>query len=87
MATTDFFGVPNLIVINKADLNLARVKEVEAYCAERNVPVVGRIPYDLDVTRAMVQAQPVTAFTDSAVTQSLQDVWGRVRQLLAGDDA
>lgn len=87
MATTDFFGVPNLIVINKADLNLARVKEVEAYCAERNVPVVGRIPYDLDVTRAMVQAQPVTAFTDSAVTQSLQDVWGKVRQLLAGDDA
>ena len=87
MATTDFFGVPNLIVINKADLNLARVKEVEAYCAERNVPVVGRIPYDLDVTRAMVQAQPVTAFTDSAVTQSLQDVWGKVGQLLAGDDA
>jgi len=87
MATTDFFGVPNLVVMNKADLNLARVKDVESYCAERDVPMVGRIPYDLDVTRAMVQAQPVTAYSDGAVTQSLRGVWDKVRQLLAGEQA
>jgi MinD superfamily P-loop ATPase len=75
MGTTDHFGVPSLVAINKADLNLDRSEEIVAFCARRGVEVVGRIPYDTVVTEAMVQGQPVTAYTDGPVTEALREMW------------
>ena len=85
MGTTDHFGVPSLVAINKADLNPARAGEIAAFCAGRGVEVVGRIPYDDVVTEAMVQGQPVTDYTDGPVTEALQRMWSRVRDLLLSD--
>jgi MinD superfamily P-loop ATPase len=82
MATTDHFGVPSLVVINKADLNLARADEITAFCAGRGVQVVGHIPYDNVVTEAMVRGLPVTDYTDGLVTEALGVVWERVRDRL-----
>jgi MinD superfamily P-loop ATPase len=82
MATTDHFGVPSLVAINKADLNLARSDQIAAFCAEQGVELVGRVPYDTVVTEAMVQGQPVTAYTNGPVAQAFQDVWDRVRAYL-----
>ncbi len=83
LATTDHFGVPAMVAVNKADLNPAHTERIAAFCAEREIPLVGRIPYDTVVTRAMVNGQPVTAFDDGAVAQALRDLWGRVKETLA----
>jgi MinD superfamily P-loop ATPase len=82
MATTNHFGVPSLVLINKADLNPARADEITAFCAGRGVQVVGYIPYDTIVTEAMVQGRPVTDYTDGPVTEALQAVWERVKDHL-----
>ena len=82
MGTTDHFGVPSLVLINKADLNPARAEEIVAFCAGRGVEVVGRIPYDDIVTEAMVQGRPVTAYVDGPVTEALQGIWERVKDHL-----
>jgi len=82
LGTTDHFGVPSLVAINKADLNLARADEIAAFCAERGVEVVGRIPYDTVVTEAMVQGLPVTEYTDGSVTVAMGRVWARIRERL-----
>ena len=87
MATTDHFGVPSLVAINKADLNPARSDGIAASCAQRGVELVGRIPYDTIVTEAMVQGQPVTAHTDGPVTEALRSVWAQVREQLFPDGA
>lgn len=79
LATTDHFGVPSLVAVNKADLNLARCDEISAFCEERGVELVGRIPYDTSVTEAMVQGRPVTEYTDGLVTKALGELWDRVR--------
>ena len=85
MGTTDHFGVPSLVAINKADLNLARSEEIAAFCAERSVEVVGRIPYDTVVTEAMVQGRPVTDYADGPVTDALKGMWSRVSDLIFPD--
>jgi MinD superfamily P-loop ATPase len=82
MATTDHFGVPSLVVVNKADLNPGRAEEISDYCAERGVEVVGRIPYDTLVTEAMVHGRPVTEYTNGPVAATLTRVWARVRHAL-----
>jgi len=85
IGTTDHFGVPSLVLINKADLNLARSEEIAAFCAERSVEVVGRIPYDTVVTEAMVQGRPVTDYADGPVTDALKGMWSRVSDLIFPD--
>ncbi len=85
MGTTDHFGVPSLVAINKADLNLARSEEIVAFCAGRAVEVVGRIPYDDVVTEAMVHGRPVTDYTDGPVTEALKEMWSRVSDLIFPD--
>lgn len=73
------FGVPALVCINKGDLNLRKTEEITAWCAERDVPVVGRIPFDQAVTQAMVQGKPITEHSDGTVTEELRQVWARLK--------
>jgi MinD superfamily P-loop ATPase len=69
--------------VDKVDVNPGRAAEVEAFCAERNIEVVGHIPFDTVVTQAMVQGQPVTAYADGVVTEALRRVWKGVKAHLA----
>jgi MinD superfamily P-loop ATPase len=85
IGTTDHFGVPSLVAINKVDLNLGRSDEIVAFCAGRGIEVVGRIPYDTVVIEAMVQGQPVTEYTDRPVTEALSEMWLRVRDQFLSD--
>jgi MinD superfamily P-loop ATPase len=79
LATTEHFGVPALVLINKADLYPPGTAEIEAYCDRKGLSVIGRLPFDTVVTAAMVQGQPVTAFNpDSPVSQALRAAWERV---------
>jgi MinD superfamily P-loop ATPase len=79
LATTEHFGVRSLVCINKADLYLEGTAEIEEYCEQKGLPVVGRLPFDTVVTEAMVQGQPVTAYRpDSPVSQALLAAWERV---------
>lgn len=82
LGTAEHFGVPALVVINKADLNPRRSDEVAAFCAARGIELVGRIPYDITVTEAMVHGRPVTAYTDGTVSQAMEDVWEGVKRHL-----
>ena len=72
------FSVPALVLINKADLSEIRTQEIEEFCREQNVPVVGHIPYDTVVTEAMVQGVPVTVYSEGPVTQVLREVWQKI---------
>ncbi len=82
LGTTDHFGVPSLVAINKADLNPARAGQIEAFCVEQGIEVVGRIPYDTVVTEAMVQGRPVTDYTGGAVTEAMRRIWEQVKERL-----
>ena len=79
LATTAHFRVPALVCINKADIYPAGTAQIQAYCQERNIEVAGHIPFDATVTEAMVQGQPVTAFSpDAPASQALVALWQRI---------
>lgn len=82
LATTDHFGLPALVCINKADINPARADEISAFCAARGIAVVGRVPFDTVVTEAMLQGLPVTEYDDGPVTAELKAMWIRIRKAL-----
>lgn len=72
-------NVKGLVCINKADIYPAGTAQIEAYCREHDIEVVGRIPFDAAVTEAMVQGEPVTAYRpESPAGRALRQVWQRV---------
>lgn len=79
LETTDHFGVQTIVCINKADLYAQGAAEIEAFCQENSIKVVGRIPFDASVTEAMVQGQSVTAFApDAPASRALAKVWADI---------
>lgn len=76
------FGIPAVVCINKYDLNFAKTEEIAAWCAAQGVPMMGRIPFDQEVTRAMVQGKPITEHSDGAVTEELRQIWAWLKARL-----
>jgi MinD superfamily P-loop ATPase len=79
LATTDHFRVPALVCINKTDIYPEGTARIEAYCLEHGIQIIGRIPFDPAVTKAMVQGKPVTAYQpDSPSGRALRAVWQQI---------
>jgi MinD superfamily P-loop ATPase len=73
---TAHFGIPALVCINKADLYPAGTGSITSYCQQEGLPVIGQLPFDLSVTKAMVQGQTITAYLpDGPVSQVLHEIW------------
>jgi MinD superfamily P-loop ATPase len=85
LKTTRHFGVKTIVCINKFDLHPKSAAQINACCAEQNIEVVGRIPFDTTVTEAMVQAQPVTVYQPgSQASHAMRSIWLRVMDHLQG---
>lgn len=90
LATTEHFRVRALVCINKSDLNPARSREIERFCAGRGVVVVGRVPFDSAVTAAMVQGLTIGEWAEhgppaadgSAVASELAQMWHKIKPLV-----
>ena len=79
LQTVQHFGVKALVCINKADLYPRAANEIESFCQDNRIQMIGRIPFDLTVASAMVQGEPVTAFrSDTPASLAISAVWERV---------
>jgi len=88
LQTIDHFGVQALICINKADIYPKGADEIEAFCSEKGIQMVGRIPFDLTVTEAMVRGKTVTAFAPKALaSQAIREIWEKVLEVLLGESS
>ncbi len=80
---SDFFKIPAMVCINKFDLNPDQAQAIENYARERNVGVVGRIPFDPAFTHAMIQAQTIFEYDPlSEGALSVKSVWENVASYL-----
>jgi MinD superfamily P-loop ATPase len=79
LRTVQHFHVPALVCINKADLYAQGTAEIETFCTDTGIRIVGHIPFDSAITGAMVQGEPVTAFQPySPSSQAIAELWEQV---------
>ena len=55
------FKIKHGIVINKFDLAKNFYKEIEKFAKEKNIVIIGKIPYRKDFVDSMIKMMPVTA--------------------------
>lgn len=72
------FGVLTLVCINKYDINVEISEKIEGYCIKNNVNLVGRIPYDDMVVKAINNLQPIIYFENSKANQAIRQMWHKI---------
>ena len=79
----EHFGIRPLVCINKYDLNEENTGSVREFCEGEGIDLVGLLPFDPNVTKAMVAGEPVVEYDRaSPASKSIEEAWRNVEALL-----
>jgi len=88
---TAHFMIPTVICINKYDINEENTQLIKNFCAEMEIPVIGRLPYNDIVTKAMLQEQTLIEYAkgskclnEGEFADQICQIWARVENILMG---
>jgi MinD superfamily P-loop ATPase len=77
------FDVAPLVCINKYDLNTDNTDKINSYCKENDIMMIGCVPFDQEVTKAMVQGKPVIEYKpESPASIAIEKTWIETRKHL-----
>jgi MinD superfamily P-loop ATPase len=82
LALAAHFGVPALVVINKADLNTEQAARINEIAGQQNSRVIARIPFDRAVNDALMAGRTVVGHGESAAAEAIRAAWAEVRHAL-----
>ncbi len=77
-----YFKVRVAVIVNKFDLNPEQTSLIEDYCRKNNHELVGNLPHDDMVTKAMVERKVITEMKDSNMAKMTGNIWANVLALL-----
>ena len=73
------FNVTPLVCVNMCDINKDNTDKILRFCEENSIEVVGRIPFDLKVTEAMVNGKTIVEYSpESDVAKEIGTIWKKV---------
>ncbi len=75
MEVAGHFKIPVKLAVNKYDLNPAMTGKIEKFCREQGVPVIGKIPFDKTVVKALVEGKNIVEYAQCAVSDEIGKIW------------
>ncbi|MGI6655638.1 MAG: 4Fe-4S binding protein [Desulfobulbus sp.] len=73
------FQLPGMLCVNKFDLNPAMTEEIEHLAVQRNVALLGRIPFDPVFTRAMIEGKTLFEYGgDTPTHRQVREIWEKI---------
>ncbi|MCI1930322.1 MAG: 4Fe-4S binding protein [Clostridia bacterium] len=72
------FGTMCAVCINKFDVNTENAIEIEKYCKDINVPVIGKIPFDETVVKAVNSCKSIACYPDSPAGKAIKSIWNNI---------
>ncbi|MDD4569171.1 MAG: ATP-binding protein [Tepidanaerobacteraceae bacterium] len=72
------FGIPAFVCINKYNLNLKVTSEIEQYCENNGYPVIGKIPFDQSIVKALQEFKTPIEAGNNAITNEIKNIWTRL---------
>ena len=73
------FNVPAKLIVNKYDLNKNVTRQIEEYCKQHSIELIGKIPFDKSVVEALVKGKTIIEYADNEVTKSIVNIWERLK--------
>ncbi|MBT4332033.1 MAG: 4Fe-4S binding protein [Candidatus Cloacimonetes bacterium] len=75
------FGIKAGCIINKADINSNKTKEIHTFLKEENIELINEIPYDENFTKAMTMGKTIVEFDNGNIKQILEDSWKIIKEI------
>ncbi len=73
------FKIRSGCIINKASINREIKRDIERFCGESGIELLGEIPYSKKFYQALVQKRSVVE-TDEELRKSLESIWFKINQ-------
>ncbi|MCW4011107.1 MAG: ATP-binding protein [Candidatus Bathyarchaeota archaeon] len=72
----DHFNVVSFVCINMYDINTENTNQLLSFCKENGVEIVGLLPFDPEVTRALVNGKTVVEYApEGGVAKEIERMW------------
>ena len=73
------FDIIPFVVTNKYDINREHTSDIDDFCEEESILNLGHVPFDLEVTRAMVAGKPIVVYKpESPAAMAIENVWDKL---------
>jgi MinD superfamily P-loop ATPase len=82
LSLTKHFGIPALIVINKADLNVEQAERIESIATDNGSRVIARIPFDRNVNDALMAGKTVIEYGKGPAFEAMHNIWNVIKKEL-----
>lgn len=82
LSVTNFFDVRPFVCINKYDINEEITNEIELFCQNEGINIVGRMPFDDSVKKAINELKPIVSYNDSIAGQEIKFMWKKLNEIL-----
>jgi MinD superfamily P-loop ATPase len=72
------FKIPGFVCINKYDLNLKITAQIEDFCRQEGFPIIGKIPFDPSVVKALRQFKTPVEAGNKPITNEIKKLWEKL---------
>lgn len=79
MKLAEHFGVPTVVVINKADLNTEQAQHIENIAQAHGSQVIGRIPFDRVVNDSLMAGKTVIEYGKGNAEEAIRQIWAKLQ--------
>jgi MinD superfamily P-loop ATPase len=77
------FKIRSAVIINKFDINHDNSRDIEQYCYENGVEILGKLPFDQIMTKSMVAGMTLPEFTPKhELVDLLRKMWIRIESIV-----
>jgi MinD superfamily P-loop ATPase len=84
----DHFNVVPFVCINMYDINAENTNKILSFCKENGADVVGIIPFNPEVTQAMVNGKTIVEYSpESNVAEEITNIWRKMCLYLKSSDS
>lgn len=78
--TAEIFHVIPIVCVNKYDTNVENTDKIEDFCYRRDIPFVGRIPFDMEAVQAINNGQTIVE-RDCAAGRAVREIYTKTMEL------
>ncbi len=73
------FNVKAAVCINRYDLHISNTSKIEKYCLEKEIKLVGKVPFDRTFMKALAEGKSFVEYAgESVVSNIIKDIWDKI---------
>ncbi|NMA84016.1 MAG: 4Fe-4S binding protein [Epulopiscium sp.] len=80
----EHFQLLTLVCINKYDMNEEISRKIESFVHQKQLKIVGKIPYDETVIQSINELSPIVTYENSIAAKAIEDMWEKIKIKLGG---